>query len=89
MNKIVSSLLDIANKCDSHGLYKEASVLTDIMKRIAQTVYDNNADAENINDVDGMQAEFDKMEEHKAYSSLEEAVYSAKEKQAYEDKYGN
>ena len=38
MNKrqIIASLNNIANKLDATGLYKEASSITNVMKRLAQ-----------------------------------------------------
>lgn len=47
MNKrtIIASLNEIANELDTTGLYKEASTLTNVMKKIAQELdYDNDED---------------------------------------------
>ena len=44
MNKrqIIASLNDIANELDNTGLYKEASSLTNVMKRLALSINGSN-----------------------------------------------
>lgn len=47
MNKrtIIASLNDIANELDNNGLYKEASTLTNVMKKLAQEMMPEDAEA--------------------------------------------
>lgn len=54
MNKrqIVASLNNIANELDNNGLYQESSVITNVMKKIAQAPSDFQGDFEIKNELD-------------------------------------